>query len=744
MQPPRMFSDREFLHCNAKRGVRQKDDLAAGRTRTSSKAFTDISGELCYVSPMHHDESARIGSDIERYRTLLLVTDTIVQHRDLAGLVHDLSDCLHRIVTFEFLSLLLWNGDESRVRLHVVESSLPSRVPVGFEMPIEASPAKVVLDSQVPYTVDELEQDESFPAANDIARQHGVRSYCMLPLTTAHRKLGCLVIGSTQPYMYSTEDHDFLQHVAAQVAVAVDNVLNHEAAREYEQQLKRDRDRLRLLLDTGNALVSRREFRDLFVEISQRHRKANPEHDYAAVSLLDSEGRNLRIYALDLPEGKGLIKADMEFPVEGSAAGWVCENRTPLRMSPLDVGRFPAGITRLLMEEGITSACWVPVASRNRMLGAFCVADRQGRQISDDDVEYLCQLGNQMAIAIENAMAFQEIAALKDKLAEEKLYLEDEIRTEFNFDEIVGESAALKKVLKQVEIVAATESTVLILGETGTGKELLARAIHRMSARASRTFVKLNCAAIPSGLLESELFGHEKGAFTGAISQKIGRFELANGGTLFLDEVGDIPLELQPKLLRALQEREFERLGSNLTRRSDVRLIAATNRDLPRMVADGTFRADLFYRLHVFPLLVPALRDRRDDIPILVRYFAQKYSKRMNRKIEFISNEAMQALTQWDWPGNIRELENLVERAVILSQGTSLNVPLQELRRHGVDRRQHDGTLEHAERDHILRVLRETGGVVAGPDGAAARLGLKRTTLQSKMRKLGISRRDVL
>ena len=344
-----------------------------------------------------------------------------------------------------------------------------------------------------------------------------------------------------------------------------------------------------------------------------------------------------------------------------------------------------------------------------------------------------------MAIAVENALAFQEIAVLKNKLAQEKLYLEDEIRSEMNFDEIVGEGPSLRAVLKQAETVAPTDSTVLITGETGTGKELIARAIHNLSPRRERTFVKVNCAAIPTGLLESELFGHERGAFTGAIALRIGRFELAHGGTIFLDEVGDIPLELQPKLLRVLQEQEFERLGSTQTIRVDVRLVAATNRDLGEMVAARTFRSDLYYRLRVFPLLMPPLRERQEDIPALVRYFVEKHARRMNRTVETIPAETLELLVRYPWPGNIRELENLIERAVILSPGPVLRVPLSELKSPS-EPAGDNLTLRAAERDHILRALEATHWVLSGPRGAAARLGMKRSTLQSKMRKLGVIR----
>jgi transcriptional regulator with GAF, ATPase, and Fis domain len=341
---------------------------------------------------------------------------------------------------------------------------------------------------------------------------------------------------------------------------------------------------------------------------------------------------------------------------------------------------------------------------------------------------------------------------LTDSLAREKLYLEDEIRTEANFEEIVGKSPELRRVLGLVETVAPTDSTVLIFGETGTGKELIARAIHNLSPRSSKTFVKLNCAAIPTGLLESELFGHEKGAFTGAVAQRIGRLELANHGTLFLDEIGDIPLELQPKLLRVLQEREFERLGSTRTLQTDVRLIVATNRNLEAMVEEQKFRSDLFFRLNVFPIQLPALRERPEDIPLLVRHFADEFSRRMNRKIESVPSETMNALCQYRWPGNIRELQNVIERAVILSSGATLRVPIAEMQPRPAAvpgsedtsapsprRRPVRSILAEVDPNRIIRALKEANGRVGGPDGAAARLGLKRTTFITRMKKLGVS-----
>jgi len=397
-----------------------------------------------------------------------------------------------------------------------------------------------------------------------------------------------------------------------------------------------------------------------------------------------------------------------------------------------------------LVAQGVKAFCSVPLLSHARALGALNMGRHREDTFNPEDIELLGEVAKQVTIAVENSLAFRQVVDRENKLTEEKLYLQDEIRTEYNFEEIIGESHALKRILEQVQTAAPTDSTILILGETGTGKELIARAIHNLSSRRERTLVKVNCAAIPTGLLESELFGHEKGAFTGAIAQRVGRFELAHRGTLFLDEVGDIPLDLQPKLLRVLQEQEFERLGSARTTRVDVRLVAATNIDLAQRVANNQFRSDLYYRLNVFPVVVPPLRERRDDIPLLVRYFAQKYARRMKKPIDSIPLKAMSALTEYHWPGNIRELENFIERAVILSRGTELQISLNEFKQRtkavSVGVSSSSSTLEQAEREHILRALGETSWVIGGRAGAAARLGMKRTTLQSLMRRLGIAR----
>ena len=508
-------------------------------------------------------------------------------------------------------------------------------------------------------------------------------------------------------------------------------------------QLKREMARLQMLLEVSSILSADWNVLHMFPHVSARIRRVLRQ-EYASLSLQNSATGALVLETVDFPLGKGFLAGR---PVIGNntPAGDALRERTPMIFSKEQLQAWGAEITRQILDEGMQSLCCIPLLRPQGPLGVLSLASTRRDAFHPEDLLLLKQVASQLAVAIENQRAAEEIAGLKQHLEEEKKFLEGELHAGGKFSEIVGESPALRQVLAQASTVAPSDATVLILGETGTGKELVARAIHTMSRRSGRSFIKINCAAIPTGLLESELFGHEKGAFTGAVSQKIGRMELATGGTLFLDEVGEIPLDLQPKLLRVLQEQEFERLGSNRTIRVDLRIVAATNRDLARSVGDRHFRPDLYYRLNVFPVFVPPLRERREDIPPLVRHFVRKFSARMDRHIESVPTETMEILTSWSWPGNVRELENLIERSVILSEESVLRVPLKDLfigPASNLPERSSTPTLENAEREHILRVLRETGGVLSGPDGAAHRLGLKRTTLQSKMQRLGISRRD--
>jgi formate hydrogenlyase transcriptional activator len=546
--------------------------------------------------------------------------------------------------------------------------------------------------------------------------------------------LGTISVGSKHPYSYPEEEVDFLRLVADQIALAIDAAVNLYSSTQAQ-------DRLKLILELTNQVVSNLEFDDLLQSISSIVRKVM-HCDAAAIMLPDADGKSLRVHALDFPDSRGFFTGNNAVPMQGTMPGETFQTGKPFVLNRLDPANLSPEMYAKASGEGMNSLCDIRLDSRNRSLGVLGLASRQENTFDEDEVAFLTQVAHQVAIAIENALAYGEIAELKDKLAQEKLYLEDEIRGEMDFEGIVGQSSALRNVLRLVETVAPSDSTVLLLGETGTGKELIARAIHDRSRRKNRTFVKLNCAAIPTGLLESELFGHERGAFTGAISQKLGRLELADQGTLFLDEVGDIPIEIQPKLLRALQEREFERLGSTHTKKVDVRLVAATNRDLDKMIEAREFRSDLYYRLNVFPIRIPPLRERPEDIPLLVRYFAQKYERRMEKKIESIPAAALKTLSSWHWPGNIRELENFIERAVILTRGTALEVPVSELRRTGAAVPT-SSPRESSERDDILRILKETNGRVAGPNGAAMRMGIKRTTLISRMKKLAIDPRKL-
>jgi formate hydrogenlyase transcriptional activator len=709
--------------------------------------------ELAFTSPLEHSR--------RQLEALLEVSEAIAQQRDLPALFHDLAGRLHSVVDFDFLSLVLHDPAKNVMRLHILETRVPGEKVAGTESPVEGNPAGWVWQTQQVFVASDVEEETRFPEFLKRYRAHNVRSLAILPLTTAQHRLGAMGFGRLVPQRITDTELQFMERVASQVAVAVDNALNLETSQAYQSQLARERDRLQVLLEINNVLITSRELPELFRGIVTTIERVI-HHDYTSLALLDSQTGLLKIHALDFPGKQNVFKPETLVPRETSPAGRAIAAGQPFIARGVELDRFDTEIIRTLRTEGLQAVCCIPLIHHGRTFGTLNLASRRLDSFTPEDVELLQPVASQIALAVENALAFKEIEALKNKLAEEKLYLEEEIRSEFNFEEIIGESPALKRALAQVELAAPAGTTVLLLGETGTGKELFARAIHNLSPRRDRTFVKVNCAAIPSGLLESELFGHERGAFTGAISQKIGRFELADRGTLFLDEVGDLPLELQPKLLRVLQEQEFERLGSNRTQRVDVRVVAATNQDLAKLVSERAFRSDLFYRLNVFPIQIPALRERAEDLPLLVRYFVQRFSRQLNKDVEYIPADAMDALTRYSWPGNVRELENLIERAVLLSPGKELRIPFAELKSTaqavtaGADSSSSltsltsltsstsltspISTLEEAERQHILRALKQTQWRIAGPKGAAVLLDIKRTTLQARMRKLGIRR----
>jgi formate hydrogenlyase transcriptional activator len=687
---------------------------------------------------LHHQDLA---NDRDRLRLLLEVTESIALHHDADRFLRDLAQRLPRIVPFDYINIVLHDPARNVMRLRLLVTSIPATIEPGLELPIEESPGGLVWKTQQPLTVPDIARERRFSKLTAMLQENGVQSFCVVPLTTANQRLGALGFGSLERRTYEVSEIEFMHQIAKQVAIAVENALNYERAQSTQSQLTRERDHQRLLLEVNNAVITHLDLNDLFTAVSECLRKVI-QHDGSSLLLCDEQTGEWRIHVLDFQKNESFVEeGTMEESTESPSCLAINTGKAALfREQDLKEMAHSSPCAQDLLDRGVKSFCSLPLLAHKRTLGALNVGRRRDDGFTSEDVELLSQVAQQVAIAVENALAYKQIAQLKDKLTEEKLYLEEEIQTNYNFEEIVGESRALKQVLKQIETVAPTDSTVLILGETGSGKELVARALHNLSNRRERTFVKLNCAAIPTGLLESELFGHEKGAFTGAIATKVGRFELADRGTLFLDEVGEIPLELQVKLLRVLQEQEFERLGGTRTIRTNVRVVAATNRDLAQMVDEQKFRSDLYYRLKVFPVTVPPLRERIEDISVLARHFAQKFAMRMKKRIETIPAEAMKTMQAYPWPGNVRELGNFIERAVILSTGSDLVVPLSELKSPTTPSHDSVVTLEEAERKHILQVLRDSRWTLGGPGGAAARLGMKRTTLHSKMRKLGIVR----
>ena len=695
-------------------------------------------------------------SDSHRYESVVRISEAIAACREPGELATTLSDEIGKLLNFDHLYFVAVKENSQEI-----EYLAWGKGPLPFpDLPIDdLLPLWDAVRSSDPQDTANWDTEERYPHFKPWAKRMGLGSEVRIPLTTPQRQLGVISLIRDMVNPFGDEELSFLRLIGRVVAFALDNGLSLGLAQSAHACLRSQNERLQLLLGLTNRITSNLQLRELLRAVAANIREVM-ECDAVAVSLVDSASDTSKLYVLDFPQGKGFIKEERVLTIAG-ASRRVMETLKPAVVNRADPSEVAPEIYDDVVAEGLKSTCLIPLINRGRALGILTIARTTEDPFTPYNVDFLTQAGGQIAIAIENARAYQEISELKDKLAQEKLYLEEEIRSEMNFENVIGNSPELKHVLELVETVAPSDSTVLLLGETGTGKELIARAIHDRSRRKDRTFVKLNCAAIPTGLLESELFGHEKGAFTGAITQKIGRMELADQGTLFLDEVGDIPIEIQPKLLRALQEREFERLGSTHTRRVNVRLIAATNRDLEKMIADREFRSDLYYRLHVFPIRIPPLRERKEDIPKLVSYFVQKFAKLMQKRIDSISPVVMKGLTAWDWPGNIRELENFIERAVILTRGRSLDAPLGELRRTNTlefprtDHRKFEAVVaeransqrdktsvldefERRQQDEIIRALTACKGRVGGADGAATRLGVNRTTFLARMKKFGI------
>src|SRR5580704_6181421 len=679
------------------------------------------------------DHPPDASGELRRYEALLEMADLMVRHFSVPELFPAIAVRLQEVADFQFLNFSLYEPAHRVMHLHWWGTGTTTALPQ--EIPHHESPIGWVWENQQELLFENVAQDSRFPRVLRVLQAERIRTYYVMPLTTAERRLRALGVATTRANAYGEEDRRLLRRIAELVAVAVENTLIREALQE-------EKKRLQALVDINRTLASSLEMQRLLPVISECVTRVVP-HDFAGVTLYEGDKQNMKAYVLSPNSPTSVVESGRSVALSQTLSGQAFLEGESKTLTREDLAQHSSGIAGRVLDAGIRTVRCVPLLTSTGTLGTLNVGSKKEQAFSQEDEEILNQIAAQLAIALDNARAYREIQSLRDRLTEEKLYLEDEIRSELLFDDIIGDSPGLKYVLGKARTVAPSGSTVLVLGETGTGKELIARAIHRMSKRKDASFIKVNCAAIPTGLLESELFGHEKGAFTGAVAKKIGRMELADKGTLFLDEVGEIPIELQPKLLRVLQDHEFERLGSNRTIKVDLRLIAATNRDLAGDMAKHQFRSDLFYRLSVFPIRVPPLRERPEDIPLLVRYFVRKLARRMDKKIDTIPTATMNALERWHWPGNVRELENFIERSVILTEGSVLRAPLAELQSDSAPTRPaSDATLETAEREHIIRVLRECGGRVGGERGAAVRLGLKRTTLQSKMRKLDIARED--
>lgn len=690
----------------------------------------------------HEPDSPAVG--VQTLREILGTTSV----RDL---VARLPRALQGVVPCVAYGIQIYDEPNQLVRILSIHQT---NRPVGAELGVDSAevqevvesgyppsdtPFSLVLETGRPVHIDNLAEEKRFTRILDIWRRSGVLSLAYLPLRLNGTLFGALFFGSERPGAFRAATLDLLQIFADHLALAVRSALNVEQIDRARIELANERDRLRMLLQLAKAIGGTLDTVSLMRSIFFEMRKFF-SYDFGSVSRYWAETHDLELLYVDQPHDQPALGQGERIPIENTNSGLAFTRQQTILYR---LGRDQSDLSwsdRVLGQYGYRWICSIPLTTARGRLGILNLGGLDENPPTDAQVRFLEQLASHVALALERTLLVDELRSLNARLERENLVLQEEVRGEQNFEDIVGKSAALAHVLRQVEMVAETDATALILGESGTGKELVARAIHRLSPRKTKPFIKINCAAIPSGLLESELFGHEKGAFTGAIAQKIGRFELANGGSIFLDEVGEIPLELQSKLLRVLQEMEFERLGSVRTIRVNVRVIAATNRDLREMVRKGAFREDLYYRLHVFPVTIPPLRERREDIPLLVRYFVQQSSRRLGRQVTRIPDRMMEAMKAYSWPGNVRELENFIERAVILSKGASLQSPIIEL---GASDQTADATaltMEEAERRIILDALEACGWVIGGKHGAAARLAMKRTTLQSRMLKLGIQR----
>jgi formate hydrogenlyase transcriptional activator len=724
--------DSNLLKLTAVGSREQRNEASANRSFPCGLAWQTMAGE----------DSAKLVLSDSRYRALLGVSSAMVEQATVKAVLHSLRGVLSSSCRLHGAHLyILGSSGES---LHLLEFDQEADAPaikIGAKISRLGAVADALDKQESVFLPDVSQEMLKHPDLAPFAAQSVGRSSYLFPVSTSQQRYGILAVTKERGEEFVPEDVELLRSLASHVAVALECALARDAAEHYQRELATERDRLRLLLEINNHVVSKLDINVLFHSASASIRSYF-RNDLTGFWLLAKDSKQLQSVVLDFPDGKGLLAEDASTHLTETDYDKIRARQSEV-WTVEDIERLPATIAGTLRAESVRSMAVTPLATATGPLGLLAIGSRKLHAFGQEDLDLLTQISIQISLALDNALAYGRVNASAARLEEERLYLESEITSEHNFEEIVGKSAALRRVLDQIAIVAPTGSTVLLHGETGTGKELFARAIHNRSPRRERTFVRLNCAAIPSGLVESELFGHEKGAFTGALIQKRGRFELADQGSLFLDEIGDISLDLQPKLLRALQEQEFERLGSTRTIHVDVRLIAATHRNLQSMIRNNQFREDLFYRLNVFPIEIPPLRERREDISLLVHYFVLRASRQMQKRIRSVPKQAMDALANADWPGNIRELENFIERCVILTPGEELNVPRAELKRTATRSfASGSATFEQAERQVIIDALKAASGKISGRGGAAERLGLKRTTLQNKMRKLNISRAE--
>ncbi len=671
----------------------------------------------------------------------LSIPPVLNSESELHAILQSVTTLLSKVIGCDYVALLLLNEDGQSARLYVLDlDSGSSTAPIVRDVPIEDTALAEFIKGQKPRYISNINDLKTIPALIQTVRIEQASRAHVFPVSSAQRRLGILIFVTNSAESCSASNEELMTSFTVLISKFLDTALAFAAAESYKQNLARERDRLKLILEINNHTITHLDMSALFRAASKSLR-AFFDNALTGFWLFEERSNQIDLLTLDFPTGLG-FRENTTTAILQEADIANMRARVAAIFGPHEIDQLPAAIAKPLRDNGIVCVGCVPLVGTNGPLGMISLGSKDEDAFNNDDLDLLSQIANQISLALDNALAYRRMTFSCRRLEDERHYLESELNSQYNFEDIVGQSAAIKQVLEQVAIVAPTDSTVLLIGESGTGKELVARAIHNMSLRRDRTFVRLNCAAVPSGLLESELFGHEKGAFTGALAQKRGRIELAHQGSLFLDEIGDIGMELQPKLLRVLQEREFERLGSNHTIKVDTRLIAATHRDLPGMMRKGEFRDDLFYRLNVFPIHIPPLRERKEDIPLLVHYFVATLTRKMRKSIRTIPVKVMNAITSFSWPGNIRELQNFIERSVILSRDETLAAPISELDRALVSREVAENTLHGMEREMILNVLRATGGKMSGIGGAAERLGLKRTTLQRKMERLGILKSD--